>query len=170
MTVLSSNWKALKALPDQVKEMILNATDSERIDVLAEVREIEKKLASERQLAMSEINKGDEGDEWYIKQGRKCERSFNDSMLLLKIADALDVSPIEAIGYLLNRSILSLDWNWQPRGKPGLKALIRELELECLVVQKEVIAGDKADIGENWVDGYASFALLRERKSTDHVD
>lgn len=165
MAVLPSNWSALKALPNQVREMILGATESERIDVLGEVREVEKALASERKLAMSEIEKDSEGTEWYVDQGRVCKRSYNDSALLVAIADAKGLGPLAAIGYLLQEGIITLNWKWKPKKGLGLKRLIEDLGITVKTVQREIISGDDADIGENWVDGYASTKLIRDRKS-----
>ena len=163
MGISATGWRDLKAIPRIVKELILNADDNERIDVLGEVREVEKAMAEHRTMAMSEIHRGAEGQDWFVKQPRACHRSYNDSALLLKVADAKDISPVEAIGFLLNCGALKLDWKWEPRSGTGLKTLIQELGLETLIVQREIIAGDNADIGENWRDGYATLTPVRER-------
>lgn len=160
MGISPQGWRDLKALPKVVKAMIIDATETETIDILGEVREVEKKLASERKMAMSEIPKGSEGEDWWVKQGRKCNRTYNDSQLLIKVADAKDMTPIQAIGFLLNNRILTIEWRWTE-----LKELIHELKLETLIANRPILAGDQADIGEDWVDDYASLEPVRDRSS-----
>lgn len=168
MTVKPSSWLALKNLPRYARDMILEADEKELIDVLAEIRATEVALSKERRLAMTEIEKGAEGYEFYVKQGRVANRSYNDSQLLLKVADALSKTPIEAIGFLLNRGILAFNWKWKPPKKGGLKDLIQELDLTITTVQHEIESGDEADIGEIWKDASPSFQLISEREKDAH--
>jgi hypothetical protein len=141
MAISPQGWRDLKALPRLVKELILNATEEERVDVLGEVRFVEKAVAAERQMAMSEIHRGAEGQDWYVKQPRACTRSYNDSALLLKVADAKGMTLMQTIGFLLQNNVLVFEWKWT-----NLKELVRELKLETTIVQREIIAGDQADI------------------------
>jgi len=167
MALSPVSWLRLKALKDDVRDLIQTADDGELVDVLAEVRETEKNISSQRRMAMAEVPAGSQGAEWWVSQGRQAARSYNDSQILLKIAAAWDVSPLEAIGRLMNNGTMTLAWKWQPKKGQGLKELIQELDLEITTKQHEIEAGDSADIGEIWKDNSPEFKRLADRKIPD---
>ena len=149
----------LKALPKMARELVLNSSEDEIVDVVAEIRETEKGLADERKLAMTEIEGGARGREWYVAQSRQAKRSYNDMSLLTKIADAMDMSLLQSIGWLLNNGIITIGWKWTP-----LKELVRELGVEITTAQREITAGDPADVGEVWKDSYPSFKRIEKEE------
>jgi len=165
--ILAAEWARLKAMKVGVKALIENADDRELIDVLAEVRNTETDLAGQRRTAMSEVPAGAQGSEYWVSQGRQADRTYNDSQILLKISDAWDVSPLEAIGRLMSNGTLTLGWKWQPKKGQGLKELIHELDLEITTAQHEIETGDSADIGERWKDNTPAFKRLADRKIPD---
>jgi len=157
--VTATEWNTLKGMTKLARKMILEAGDKERIDVLSEVRETERGLASERRLAMAEVAGGDMGIDWGVEIGRRCNRTFNSQSLIVKFADASGKGVLETIGYLASVNVLEFKWNWTK-----LKSLIQVVGIDVTTVQREIESGDDADVGEVWHDGYPSFVRVADMK------
>lgn len=143
---------AVQQAPSLARKLILEAGDDRIVDALAEVRESEKGLATERKLGASEVEAGQTGKDWVLKQGKTCERSYNFPSIITKVADALGVSLLAALRYLIDNGAVELTWKISK-----LRPIIREQHLDITTVQHEIQEGEDADIGENWVNGYPSY-------------
>lgn len=146
----------MRQWPHEARRLILDAPDEgARVDILGTMREVEKGLAEERRLAMTEIETGTTGDEFTVTQGFINERSYNSTSLLQQFADAYGQSLLATIGTLKRLGVLELKWNWTP-----LKNEAASAGVSYSTVQHEVIDGEDFDIGVNRKPGYPSFKRI----------
>ena len=148
----------LNELPNKVRWAIIDAAnEADRVDILGTLKSAESRVASERQLAMTEIEKGTKGEIFVVEQGRVGVRSFNSMSLLAKFADRMGVSLLQAIGSLRDQGVLEIKWKWTP-----FKEAAREYGVEYSTIQREVTDGDEFDVGEIWKNGYPSFKAINK--------
>lgn len=145
----------VQTFPSAVRELIASAEGNEHIDALGYIRVAEHQAGIERRKYSSEVEAGEAGEVFVVERRREAKRSYNNASLLMKFAEALRMTPIQTIGYLVNNNIVSLTWSIT-----NLRNAARDLDVSMTVAQHEITDGDEADIGEVWVDGYPSYKRI----------
>lgn len=153
--------KHVQQFPRTARELILSCEGDEYIDALAEINDAEKGLGSLRRRSSKEASNGDHGTSWAIKVGRKCVRSYNNMSLIVKFADAMNVTVMQAMGQLIASKALRLSWQWT-----ALKKEANEYNVTLAVAHHEILDGDEADVGEVWVDDYPKYERLDPEEGT----
>jgi hypothetical protein len=151
-----ASLRILQAMPREAKALLMAADESNIVDALGEIREVEKGVASERKLGASEVEPGQVGQDWMLKQSKVATRTFNHANIIKKFADARDTSMLAALAYLISNDAVRLNWQISK-----LKPLIRIDNITIETAQHEITEGDSADIGEVWGLGYPTY----ERRS-----
>jgi hypothetical protein len=151
----AASLRILQAMPTEAKELILSAQGNEIVDALAEIREVEKKLASVRQSAASEVEGHTSGTNWKVEIPRQGQRSFNFATILPKFADAMDASMIAALRGLVDSGALKLSWSVK-----ALEQFAYDHDITLITAPREITDGDLEDIGVVWTDGYPRYERI----------
>lgn len=155
-TSYDASLRILQGMPREARNLLMAADDSNIVDALAEIREIEKGVASERKLGAAEVEPGQMGKDWSFGQSNVAKRSFNHVTIIRKFAESRDTSMLAALAYLILNDAVRLQWQISK-----LKPLIRIDNISIETAQHEITEGDSADIGEVWGLGYPTY----ERRS-----
>jgi len=151
----------LRRIVPGVKATVMNAdSDGATVDVLGEIREVEKGLANLRLKTAVEISAGTKGDDWVMNQGRECTRSYNNDALFATFMKAYgdgrdDATLVATILDLVDAGALSFKWNWTK-----LNELAERLDVSLQIAKHEIADGDEEHVGELWKDGYPSYELI----------
>ena len=155
-----ASLRILQAMPTEAKNLIMSAEGNEIVDALAEIREVERKLADQRRLAASEVEGHTTGVNWKVEIPRKADRTFNFATILPKFADAMDASLIAALRALVDSGALKLSWSIT-----ALKKLAYNNGVTLIEAPREITDGDPEDVGVVWKDGYPRYL-----RNTDSLD
>jgi len=135
--------RGMRTIVPKVKATLLNADgEGEVIDVLGEIREIEKGLAFLRQGSQVEFETGQRGKSWQVVIPVKNERSYNTPRIIKKFAEAIGGTPWQAFVMLLRGDVVRLEWQFKK-----LLAAAQTYDLTIATAQHEIVEGDDADIG-----------------------
>lgn len=149
MAILSSQLKKLRGYPAYCKTLILRAEGDELIDILAEINSVERQLGELRRSHQAELVDKEAGEEWEVKTSRSCARSYNNPGLILKAAEALNVTPLRAMALLSmgdpKEAVLKLTWGWR-----NLQRFASENDVTLTIAPHEIEEGEDADVGEVW--------------------
>ena len=151
----AASLRILQSIPAEARELIMSATEDEVVDALAEIREVEKKLATIRQTSAAEVEDKTRGVNWEIRVPRQANRSFNFATILPKFADAMDASLIAALRGLVDSGALKLSWSIT-----ALKSFAYDHGVTLTEAPREIQEGDPEDVGVVWGDGYPKYQRI----------
>ena len=104
----------LRKIVPNVKETLMNADgEGEVIDVLGEIREVEKGLAFLRQGSSVEFDTGQRGRRWKIVVPVRNERSYNTPRIIKAFAHAIGGTPWQAFVMLMRGDVVRLEWQFK---------------------------------------------------------
>lgn len=145
--------RTMRNIVPNVKETLMNADgEGEVIDVLGEIREVEKGLAFLRQGAGVEFDTGQQGKRWKVVVPVKNERSYNTPRLIRKFAEKIGGSSWDAFVMLWKGDVIRLEWQYKK-----LLAAAHRHDVTVATAQHEIIEGDDADIGVFPATGYPRY-------------
>ena len=143
----------LRKIVPNVKETLMKAEgEGAVIDVLGEIKQIEKGLTSLRQGTQVEFESYQRGARWRIVVPSPNQRSYNTPGLISKFTAALDTSPMKTIGWLLATGAIKITWGWQK-----LEEAAYALDIPLVIAQHEIENGDDADVGVYKAKGYPKY-------------
>ncbi len=138
--------RELAEVVPRVKETILeSAGDETLVDVLGDVRTVERGLASLRQEMSAELDDFVYGERWQMVRNRQAKRSYNTPQIVNKFANAMKVSMFEAIIYLMKEGALKFSWQWL-----SLQRAAANQDVTLVTANHEIEEGDEEDMGVVW--------------------
>ena len=148
--------RTMRNIVPNVKQTLLAAHgEGEVIDVIGEIREVEKGLASLRQGAAVEFDSGQHGDEWKIVVPAPNVRSYNTPSLVNKFSKAWGATIFDTLRELIKMDVVRLEWQFKK-----LMNLAQQYDVTIATAQHEIVEGDDADIGVYKGRGYPSYERI----------
>jgi hypothetical protein len=143
----------LRGVVAGAKALIMDAPDEGvTIDVLGEVKAVERGLASLRGGAQAEFEDGQTGGVWRIEKGRRSINSYNTPKLIRSFAEAMGISSWDAFVQLWRSDVVRISWQ-----QSNLERAAAKHRVTLTTAPHEITEGEDAHVGTYWVDGYASY-------------
>lgn len=140
----------------RMKETLLRTKDEgEAIDLLGDVRDVEKHLASLRHTAQAEFQSGQSGGRWMMTIPEPREKSYNTPRLINKFAKAWGATIFDTLIQLIKDDVVRLEWGYKK-----LLAHAERYDITLAMAQHEIVEGDDADIGTYPGKGYPTYKAL----------
>ena len=151
----------VESWPDLAREALGSTEDTAQlVDVLGSLNATTSALGRVKRRHQVELENGDEGRTWRIRQGRKANRSFNLMGLVLKFQEKWGhKSALVTIMQLIEHDVLRVSWQWTK-----LRETASNYGVDLVVgTDRKVESGDPAfDVGELWVDDSMGYERVSE--------